>query len=380
MTALVELGNHDHVSMGVLEAIPGSLRALGRPDLASEVAQRMLSPFATIDYWQKQFKQQREAERKFFLMIAELLCEDNTQVNSDVGLAELQRLLTFLDLPEWPNTWIYEIAREQVGLYGKQVLHIVAALLEVKKDVLATQARAVAEAIVKDKEVKVVSRLLKGAERTAKQLWPKGLSSSAIVTLVAALGDDPDWVRYMAAELLSNSPDDERVIDALKRVLENSSNTKARILSARILGFMRLSDSRTIRNLTSALQDDTDRRVRAAAAEALGSLGDPQPDVIQALTQGWYAKEPSTVCPRCGAVLTPEKRDCPECHIVSTTPREAIIGALGKIAEPSSDVIEIMISALQHPDWGIKRAAGEAITSLWGKDLKFRSNFEPFCQ
>jgi len=370
VTALVELADYDHVSMGVLEAIPGSLRALGRSDLASEVAQRMLSPFATID-WQKQFKQRREANRKFFLMFAELLCEDNTQVNSDVGLAELQSLLAFLHFPEWPNTWIYEIARGQVGLYGKQMLHIVTALLEVEKDVLAAQARAVAEAMVKDKEVKVLSRLLKGAERTAEQIWPNDLSSSAIVTLIAALGDNPDWVRYLAARLLSNSPDDERVIDALNRALENSSNTEARILSVRILGFMRLLDSRTIRNLTSALQDDTDRRVRAAAAEALGSLGDPQPDVIQALIQGWYAKEPSTVCPRCGAVLTPEQRDCPECHVVSTTPRQAIIGALGKIAEPSSDVIEIMISALQHPDWGITRAAEEAITSLWGKDPRF---------
>jgi HEAT repeat protein len=367
VTALVELGNYDHVSMGVLEAIPGSLRALGRPDLASEFAQRMLSSFATID-WQKQFKQQREAYRKFFLMIAELLCEDNTQVNSDVGLAELQSLLTFLDLPEWPNTWIYEIARGHVGLYGKQVLHIAAALLEVEEDVLATQARAVAEEIVKDREIKVVSRLLKGAKQTAEQTWPNDLSSSAIVTLIAALGDDPDWVRYMAAELLSNSPHDERAIDALNRVLENSSNTRARILSVRILGFMKRSDTRTIQNLILALRGDADRRVRAAAAEALGSLEDPQPNVIQALIQGWYAKEPSTICTRCGAVLTPEQRDCPECHIVSTTPREAIIRALGKIAEPSSDVIEIMISALQHPDWGIKRAAEKATTSLWCKD------------
>jgi len=157
---LVELGNYDHVSMGVLRAIPGSLVALGRSDLASAISQRVLRPFTTID-WQKQFKQQREADRKFFLMIAELLCEDNTQVNSDVGIAELQNFLAFLDFPEWPNTWIYKIARGQVGLYGKQVLHIAAALLGVKKGVLATQARAVAETMVKDKEIKVLSRLLK---------------------------------------------------------------------------------------------------------------------------------------------------------------------------------------------------------------------------
>jgi len=44
------------------------------------------------------------------------------------------------------------------------------------------------------------------------------------------------------------------------------------------------------------------------------------------------------------------------------------VSAFGELAEPNLDVLEVVISALQHPDWGIRQAAEKALSALWRKD------------
>lgn len=402
---LVQLGRSGRVSVGVVRDTSAALAALGRYDLSTEIMQELLGPWATVD-WKEYAARPRRAYCEFFRRLARMLSEDEERRNQETDQADLRYFLSVLDLPQWDAAWVYDIAAGRIGFYGKDVLHVAATLLGLDKAILAAQARMVAETVAQngDADWNLVSQFLEECKPPTEQVWRQPVSSSAMATLIDGLGDEPKWVRHIAAQLLVNSSDSESISCALNHMLETGSNTRKRELGVRLLGLMRCSDCRTIRNLILILQDDpdasvrkeaalalgnigcladevvdalihaiadSDRQVRSAAAEALGSLDDAQPRVIGALIDGWRAKEPSTICTHCGAALGPEQGSCPQCRIVTATSHEAIVHTLGRIGEPTPDVIDVVISALQHPDSGIRRAAGKAVASLWTQDAQF---------
>ena len=87
-----------------------------------------------------------------------------------------------------------------------------------------------------DAAVKTIARLLKRNAALATDLWPRGLSTSAISALIALLEDEkqPNGVRKWSAQILAQHRDDERVA-VLFRKLSASGNTDLRGVAERVL-------------------------------------------------------------------------------------------------------------------------------------------------
>jgi HEAT repeat protein len=100
--------------------------------------------------------------------------------------------------------------------------------------------------------------------------------------LIAALGDNDEWVRYTAVDALgklgATTPD---VTAGLLAALCDN-NWGMRCATVQALGWLGAASSDVTAGLLAALRDDN-QQVRRYAAQALGELGAVTPDVVHAL-------------------------------------------------------------------------------------------------
>ena len=392
---LVKLGKYKHVSFIVVKTVVNKLSALERPDLVQEVDSTMLLSDATR---QKRLELFAKRDQRLLYIFADLLDPTNSAGKVDKKLKELKLFCHFIKILDWPNTWGNDLAFGRTGKYGAQVFQVVADLLNIEACDLAAQAKYVADKILPQQPSWLFSEDIGSEESLPSIVHP--LSDKQIDILICAWSDTAEWVRHLATIALAHSFDN-RVLHALNQALEHNSNPRVRQLATHLLGVLDQRDERTLQNLMAALRHDTSWEVRQEAAEALGrkayqqtkvvevliqAITDPerqvciaavkslsgikptQDRVIHALIQAYKPKNPARFCSKCEIYLTPEQSSCAKCDIVIHTIRETIIETLGQIAEPATNVMEIITRALHDSNHSIRQAAGKAVAQLWLKE------------
>jgi HEAT repeat protein len=202
----------------------------------------------------------------------------------------------------------------------------------------------------------------------------------------------PEWVEVLTflAGLVENA---DPLVERLEQEQDDLFGSML-LLQARVVGFGRVSDavaqrvakraverylSREIPEkftlpplqalgrhvvplLVQALQD---YKVRKAACEALGAIGDPQaiPPLAQALQdEAWEVRK--AACEALGAIGDPQAIP-PLLQALQDEDRwvrRAACEALGAIGDPQA--IPPLLQALQDEDWGVRKAACEALGAI----------------
>ena len=207
------------------------------------------------------------------------------------------------------------------------------------------------------------------ALRSILRLKPN--SPEVVRALIDALGDTVDAVRMSAAfALTSAGVRAEGAVPGLHDALHDTAHPAVRWQAAMILGSLGPSAGQTsVPVLTEALADP-DPQVRAAAAEALGHIGqlsapalpklyillrdadaDVRRKVVEALPN--ISRDTSMI----GLLIGALSDSAPEV-------RRSAVTALGTLGTPTDRVIEALAHALTDPWAAVRAAAGLALAQI----------------
>lgn len=216
----------------------------------------------------------------------------------------------------------------------------------------------------------------------------------AIPSLVAALGDPHQGVRWKAAEALGRMGGD--ALPAMAKALE-SPDPDVRWRAAVVLGD--IGGAAAAEALVRALRDD-DRYVRSRAEQALGRIGPEAVGPLLSLLAGGtsrdrqaaaaalgWTRDPRAIGPLVGALGDgdPALRDA-AASALEALGAPAVDPLVGALVHPQAGIREhaalilgrlgdtravpALRAALSDPDPGVRHAAGDALAAMGGEVLQ----------
>lgn len=182
--------------------------------------------------------------------------------------------------------------REMADIEGEAVRHVLIRTVEqlTINDTRAQAAFMLAEIFKDPHAIPVLSTLLNDQNSQKREAAARALgrigSAAAVPDLCKAVQGNQAGLRWAAAQALGYISGD----DSIRCLLEclDKSDLQTRENATRSLG--QLKDKQAIPGLLAVLNDQSHRgeapyeKIREVAAWALGSIGDPNPDVIAGLT------------------------------------------------------------------------------------------------